>query len=84
MLNKPAMGRPVLARPASSAPTTGVKVEPARAGLRNPPALQLNMEVQRGRHVARPADTRTLALEGIGKGSATTTKLLALAEEGLQ
>lgn len=84
MLAKPAMGRPVMTRLAINAPTTGIRVEPARAGLRIPPALQPNMEVQRGPHGARPAETRTVPLEGTGKRSATTMSQLALAEEGLQ
>jgi hypothetical protein len=74
MLSKPAMGRLVTARPATSAPTTArARAEPALAGL-SPPALQLNMEVRRGALAARPADTRTLPLarEGTGK---TTTRL---------
>jgi hypothetical protein len=77
------MGRPVMARPAISAPTTA-RVEPVWAGLWTPPALQLNMEVQRGLHAARPVDIRTLAPQGIGKGSAMTMTLLVLPEESLQ
>lgn len=82
MLNKPAMGRPVLTRWASSAPTTGVRVDPPRtlAERRRLPVLLLNMGARTVRHAVRLADIRTLALEGTGKGSAMTTEL-ALVEE---
>jgi hypothetical protein len=84
MLSKPAMGRPVMTRPAINAPMTGIRAEPARAGLRIPSALQPNIEIQRGPHAARLANTRTVPLEGTGKRSVTTTRLPKVAEEGLK
>jgi hypothetical protein len=54
------------------------------SGLRSLPALQLNMGAQKVWRVVTPVDTRTQALEGTCKGSATTTGLLALVEESQQ
>ncbi len=84
MLSKLAMDRPVMALPASSVPTTGVKVEPTQAGLQTPLALRLNMEVQRGPHTARPVATKILPLEGTGKRPVTTTIPPAPPEQSLQ
>jgi hypothetical protein len=78
------MDRALMGRQASSAPTTGVRVEPARGRLQIPPALQLSMEARRGSHKASLAITRTLPPEGPGKETLATTMLLAPAEAGLQ
>ena len=78
------MDRGLMGRQASSALTTGVRVELAKGRLQIPPALQLNMEVRRGSPKASLAVTRTLPPEGPGKESLATTILLAPAEASLQ